>query len=133
MTLEQLMSPVVTEWIDNFNKRLNEGYTCTSEEHMEQFEKWFIENEDRINESVKEHNVLNEGRFDDVWGDDDKKEDEPIEEEPVEDEPVSEPESEPVVEKPKTTSKGKVKVTNSKKNPYNNVFNAVNSIYKAID
>ena len=42
MTLEQLLSPVVMDWIEN-NDHLSD----------EQFEKWLVENEDIINESVK--------------------------------------------------------------------------------
>ena len=58
MTLEQLMSPKVTEWIDNYNHQINEGHVYSDEKLFEDFDKWFVQNEDAINKSIKS---VNEG------------------------------------------------------------------------
>lgn len=46
MTLEQLLSPAVFEWT-------NEHEHLPDDQLLKEFDKWFVENEDLINESVK--------------------------------------------------------------------------------
>ena len=46
MTIEQLLSPAVMEW-SKANRHLSK------EQSLKEFDKWFAENEDLINESVK--------------------------------------------------------------------------------
>ena len=46
MTLEQLLSPAVFEWTDKHEH-------LPDDQLLEEFDKWFVENEDLINESVK--------------------------------------------------------------------------------
>ena len=46
MTLEQLLSPAVLEWNNN-HKHLPE------EQLLNEFNKWIVDNEEQINESVK--------------------------------------------------------------------------------
>ena len=46
MTLEQLLSPAVLEWTKN-HEHLPDDLL------LKEFDKWFVENEDLINESVK--------------------------------------------------------------------------------
>ena len=46
MTLEQLLSPAVWEWTKN-HEHLPDDLL------LKEFDKWFVENEDLINESVK--------------------------------------------------------------------------------
>ena len=156
MTLEQLVSPAVTEWIDNYNKRLNEGLEYSSSKVMEEFESWFCENEDKINESVKNSEpveIITEGRFDGAFDDDEEDEDGDGDDSPVDgeierDEDVTEEDDEDESSKevtgadPETESeiedevsrdpRAKFKVSNTKKNPSKNVFNVVNTLYEKI-
>lgn len=46
MTLEQLLSPAVFEWT-------NEHKHLPDDQLLKEFDKWIVENEDLINESVK--------------------------------------------------------------------------------
>ena len=46
MTLEQLLSPAVFEWT-------NEHEHLPDDQLLKEFDKWIVENEDLINESVK--------------------------------------------------------------------------------
>ena len=46
MTLEQLLSPAVLEWT-------NEHEHLPDDQLLKEFDKWIVENEDLINESVK--------------------------------------------------------------------------------
>mgnify|MGYP003451671718 CR=1 FL=1 len=46
MTLEQLLSPAVFEWT-------TEHEHLPDDQLLKEFDKWFVENEDLINESVK--------------------------------------------------------------------------------
>lgn len=144
MTLEQLMSPKVTEWIDNYNKKLNEGQTYSDDKFFEEFDEWFVQNEKEINESLKS---INEGKFDDLFDDDDEGEGSSddrkteIEDDPdvsstsdddsEPDIPADEPE-EPEDEEPVSHDpRAKHKVNNSK-NPRRNVFSVVNTLYEKI-
>ena len=113
MTLEQLISPKVTEWINNYNIRLNEGKHYSNEELFNDFDKWFIDNENEINESIKTQK-MNESVYDELFDDD---------EEPVDEEPVD--------EEPHHTSHKKFFVDNSN-NPRRNIFKVVNILYDKI-
>jgi hypothetical protein len=46
MTLEQLLSPAVWEWTKNHEH-------LPDDQLLKEFDKWIVENEDLINESVK--------------------------------------------------------------------------------
>lgn len=77
MTLEQLKSPMVLDWIFGYDDRVNEGL-CTSDDFVNDFTNWFREHENQINESI-ENNKLNESKGDDDFDelfDDDEDEDE---------------------------------------------------------
>ena len=129
MTLEQLMSPKVTEWIDRYNRQLNEGKVNQSdEEFFADFENWFNKNENKINESVKNSQRLNEGVFSDLF---DEEEESPEEEPFKDDEPETlddeDDEDEAVSHDPRV----KHRVDNSK-NSKRNVFNVVNILYEKI-
>lgn len=50
MTLEQLLSPAVFEWT-------TEHEHLPDDQLLKEFDKWFVENEDLINESVKNNIV----------------------------------------------------------------------------
>lgn len=153
MTLEQLLSPAVTEWIDNYNKSLNEGLEYSSAKVVEDFESWFNENEDAINESVKNSEpieIITEGRFDGAFDDDDDEDDSPVDGEIERDEDATEDgdeeETEPTKEvtgaDPETEAeiedevsrdpRAKFKVSNAKRNPSKNVFNVINTLYEKI-
>ena len=133
MTLEQLVSPKVTEWIDNYNRRLNEGKVNQSDdEFFADFEDWFNKNEKEINESVKTGQRLNEskdddGVFSDLFDEEDIEEESPFEEDPEDEKTTEEDETEIVSHDPRA----KHKVDNSK-NSKRNVFNVVNILYEKI-
>ena len=46
MTLEQILSPAVMDWIQ-------ENDNLPKEQVIQEFDKWLVENEETINESVK--------------------------------------------------------------------------------
>lgn len=136
MTLEQLISPKVTEWIDNYNKRINEGHRCDSTEYLKEFDEWFGTHEDEINESVRSSKVLNEGAFSELF-DDEEDEETPekvdTDEEIPEEMPTKEAEEEIEAEVEESEAlKSKFRVTNSMKDPNKNVFNVVNTLYEKI-
>lgn len=62
MTREQLLCPMVLHWGPNFRKKLEESHvSMTKEERLLEFDKWFDENIDAINESISnKNNKLNE-------------------------------------------------------------------------
>lgn len=143
MTLEQLLSPQVAEWLENHNKKINEGYKCTNEDFFNEFDKWFRVHESEINDYVK----LNEGAFSDMFDDDDDEDETESEtddrkteiesdetESDIEPDSVDEPESEDpddeldVVER---SPKSKHRVDNSK-NSKRNIFKVVNILYDKI-
>ena len=150
MTLDQLLSPQVLDWIDNYNDRLNESNQSeiNYDGMFEEFEKWFTENEESINESIKK--PLNEGAFDAIFDEEDEEdEEEKSEGDEDEDEEISitEPEPEPVTgevegdededededgEEISLDPKAKVKVENLSKSPRKNVFKVVNAMYEQI-
>lgn len=56
MTIEQLLCPAVIRWESEFRKHLNESNISMSDEEMDAaFDKWLVENEELINQSVKDN------------------------------------------------------------------------------
>lgn len=142
MTLEQLMSPKVTEWIDNYNHQINEGHVYSDEKLFEDFDKWFVQNEDAINKSIKSVNEGDGKAFAALFDDDEDEEvsdkdddksspftdmdDEP--EETIPDEPEEDEEEEDTVSH---DPRSRHRVDNSK-NSKRNVFKVVNILYEKI-
>ena len=62
MTIEQLLCPAVIRWEAEFRKHLNESNISMSEDEIDaEFDKWLVENEELINQSVKDNiNHINE-------------------------------------------------------------------------
>lgn len=138
MTLEQLLSPAVWEW-NQANKHLPE------EQMLEEFNKWVVDNENQINESVQNNldeineyiergiantRLLMESADDIDWNFDDIEETEG--EEPISGEIESEGDEKPI-EEPEETIAGKIILTNSTKHPQTNVYNAINSLYEFLE
>lgn len=143
MTLEQLLSPAVWEW-NQANKHLPE------EQLLTEFNKWIVDNKNQINESVKNNfdeineyiergkaqtRLLMESTDEIDWDDMDfdeidnmpEKEDEPISGE------VESEGEEKTVDDVEETISGKIILTNSKKHPQTNVYNAINSLYDFLE
>lgn len=56
MTIEQLLCPAVIRWEAEFRKHLNESNISMSEDEIDaEFDKWLVENEELINQSVKDN------------------------------------------------------------------------------
>ena len=145
MTLEQLLSPAVWEW-SQANKNLPE------EQLLNEFNKWIVENEELINESVKNNldeineyiergkentRLLMENTSDEIdWDNMDfddidtmpEKEDEPISGKSDDDD-----DDETTIDEPEETIAGKIILTNSTKYPQTNVYNAINSLYDFLE
>lgn len=142
MTLEQLLCPAVFEWYESFKSRLNESNTQMTADQIEnEFDKWLIENEDKVNESVnenrkefneslqesiKEYKKLNEGLFDDIvdgTDDADIQKDEPLS--------IEDTEKDSSTTKSKTSIVAAIKLSSSTKAPADrNVFVAINNLVK---
>lgn len=144
MTLEQLLSPAVWEW-NQANKDL------PKEQLLKEFNKWIVDNEEQINESVKNNldeineyiergkentRLLMESTSDEIdW---DNMDFDAIDDAPEkDDEPISgrdgDESDETPIEEPEETIAGKIILTNSTKHPQTNVYNAVNSLYKFLE
>lgn len=144
MTLEQLLSPAVWEW-NQANKDL------PKEQLLKEFNKWIVDNEEQINESVKNNldeineyiergkentRLLMESTSDEIdW---DNMDFDAIDDEPEkDDEPISgkseDEDDETHIEEPEETIAGKIILTNSTKHPQTNVYNAVNSLYDFLE
>ena len=143
MTLEQLLSPAVWEW-SQANKHL------PKEQLLNEFNKWVVDNEELINESVKnnfdeinEHiergmantRLMLESKdedfdFDSMDFDDVEKDDTPTE--PISGK-VDDEDGDKPIDEPEETIAGKIILTNSKKNPHTYVYNAVNSLYDYLE
>lgn len=143
MTLEQLLSPAVWEWTQA-NKNLPE------EQLLTEFNKWIVDNEEQINESVKNNleeinEYIERGKtatrllmekteeldwdsmnFDDLEGEPEKTE-----------EPISgnteDGSDETPAEETEETIAGKIILSNSTKHPQTNVYNAINSLYDFLE
>lgn len=144
MTLEQLLSPAVWEW-NQANKDL------PKEQLLKEFNKWIVDNEEQINESVKNNldeineyiergkentRLLMESTSDEIdW---DNMDFDAIDDAPEkDDEPISgrdgDEGDETPIEEPEETIAGKIILTNSTKHPQTNVYNAVNSLYDFLE
>ena len=56
MTIEQLLCPAVIRWEAEFRKKLNESNIEMSDDEIDaEFDKWLVENEKFINQSVKDN------------------------------------------------------------------------------
>ena len=150
MTLEQLISPAVWEWT-NKHKHLPD------EQMINEFDKWLVENEEMINESVKNNiDLINEcietgkknsrlliekneddidlGNMDfDSFDDVKDKSDKPISGS-IEDEHVDDTTVEPEETEAEETISGKLILRDPDEAKVDrlNVFNAVNSVYNAM-
>ena len=62
MTIEQLLCPAVIRWESEFRQKLNESNIEMSDDEIDtEFDKWLVENEKLINQSVKDNiNHINE-------------------------------------------------------------------------
>jgi MoxR-like ATPase len=139
MTLDQLLSPAVMEWLDGYNQRLEEGHS--NKDFLVEFDEWFVQNEDKINKSIKS-NKLNEGRFDSMFDDDeeepseggdDTRKTEIVEPDTDEDEDGDEDETseEPEEVELSADPRSRIVVDNTSSSK-RNVFKVVNAIYDVI-
>lgn len=150
MTIEQLLCPAVIRWESEFRKKLNESNIEMSEDEIDaEFDKWLVENEELINQSVKDNidhinetiernrikvsKKLNEKfdfGFDDEDfanedGEDEAKSEEPVVEEPEEKIDPDEPEE-------KRSITGAMKLVDKKDSKYN-VFGVINDFYDMVE
>ena len=149
MTIEQLLCPAVIRWEAEFRKHLNESNISMSEDEIDaEFDKWLVENEELINQSVKDNidhinetiernrqkfsKKLNE-KFDFGFDDDDfanedgedtKKSEEPDIEEPEEKIDPEEPEERSIT--------GATKLVDKKDSNYN-IFSVINDFYDMVE
>ena len=144
MTIEQLLCPAVIRWEAEFRKNLNESNISMSEDEIDvEFDKWLVENEDLINQSVKDNidhinetiernrqkfsKKLNE-KFD-FGFDDDNFANEDDEEEPD----IEEPEEKIDPEEPEERSiTGATKLVDKKDSNYN-IFSVINDFYDMVE
>ena len=144
MTIEQLLCPAVIRWEAEFRKHLNESNISMSEDEIDaEFDKWLVENEELINQSVKDNiNHINETiernrqkfskklneKFD-FGFDDDNFANEDDEEEPD----IEEPEEEFDPEEPEVRSiTGATKLVDKKDSDYN-IFSVINDFYDMVE
>lgn len=144
MTIEQLLCPAVIRWEAEFRKHLNESNISMSEDEIDaEFDKWLVENEELINQSVKDNiNHINETiernrqkfskklneKFD-FGFDDDNFANEDDEEEPD----IEEPEEEFDPEEPEVRSiTGATKLFDKKDSDYN-IFSVINDFYDMVE
>ena len=144
MTIEQLLCPAVIRWEAEFRKHLNESNISMSEDEIDaEFDKWLVENEELINQSVKDNidhinetiernrqkfsKKLNE-KFD-FGFDDDNFANEDDEEEPD----IEEPEEKIDPEEPEVRSiTGATKLVDKKDSNYN-IFSVINDFYDMVE
>ena len=144
MTIEQLLCPAVIRWEAEFRKHLNESNISMSEDEIDaEFDKWLVENEELINQSVKDNiNHINETiernrqkfskklneKFD-FGFDDDNFANEDDEEEPD----IEEPEEKIDPEEPEERSiTGATKLVDKKDSNYN-IFSVINDFYDMVE
>ena len=147
MTIEQLLCPAVIRWEAEFRKHLNESNISMSEDEIDaEFDKWLVENEELINQSVKDNidhinetiernrqkfsKKLNE-KFDFGFDDDNfaNEDDEDDEEEPD----IEEPEEKFDPEEPEVRSiTGATKLVDKKDSDYN-IFSVINDFYDMVE
>ena len=145
MTIEQLLCPAVIRWEAEFRKHLNESNISMSEDEIDaEFDKWLVENEDLINQSVKDNidhinetiernrqkfsKKLNEkfdfGFDDDGFANEDDEDDEAKIEEPEEKIDPEEPEERSIT--------GATKLVDKKDSNYN-IFSVINDFYDMVE
>lgn len=144
MTIEQLLCPAVIRWEAEFRKKLNESNIEMSDDEIDaEFDKWLVENEELINQSVKDNiNHINETiernrqkfskklneKFDFGFDDDDFA-NEDDEEEPD----IEEPEEKIDPEEPEERSiTGATKLVDKKDSNYN-IFSVINDFYDMVE
>lgn len=144
MTIEQLLCPAVIRWEAEFRKKLNESNIEMSDDEIDaEFDKWLVENEELINQSVKDNiNHINETiernrqkfskklneKFD-FGFDDDNFANEDDEEEPD----IEEPEEKIDPEEPEERSiTGATKLVDKKDSNYN-IFSVINDFYDMVE
>ncbi len=144
MTIEQLLCPAVIRWEAEFRKKLNESNIEMSDDEIDaEFDKWLVENEELINQSVKDNidhinetiernrqkfsKKLNE-KFDFGFDDDD------FANEDGEDEAnIEEPEEKIDPEEPEVRSiTGATKLVDKKDSNYN-IFSVINDFYDMVE
>lgn len=144
MTIEQLLCPAVIRWEAEFRKKLNESNIEMSDDEIDaEFDKWLVENEELINQSVKDNidhinetiernrqkfsKKLNE-KFDFGFDDDD------FANEDGEDEAnIEEPEEKIDSEEPEVRSiTGATKLVDKKDSNYN-IFSVINDFYDMVE
>lgn len=145
MTIEQLLCPAVIRWEAEFRKHLNESNISMSEDEIDaEFDKWLVENEELINQSVKDNidhinetiernrqkfsKKLNEkfdfGFDDDEFANEDGEDEEPDIEEPEEKIDPEEPEVRSIT--------GATKLVDKKDSNYN-IFSVINDFYDMVE
>ena len=144
MTIEQLLCPAVIRWEAEFRKKLNESNIEMSADEIDaEFDKWLVENEELINQSVKDNiNHINETiernrqkfskklneKFDFGFDDDnfanEDDEDEANIEEPEEKIDPEEPEERGIT--------GATKLVDKKDSNYN-IFSVINDFYDMVE
>ena len=145
MTIEQLLCPAVIRWEAEFRKHLNESNISMSEDEIDaEFDKWLVENEELINQSVKDNiNHINEtiernrqkfskklnekfdfGFDDDGFANEDDEDDEAKIEEPEEKIDPEEPEERSIT--------GATKLVDKKDSNYN-IFSVINDFYDMVE
>ena len=148
MTIEQLLCPAVIRWEAEFRKKLNESNIEMSADEIDaEFDKWLVENEELINQSVKDNidhinetiernrqkfsKKLNEkfyfGFDDDNFAnedDDTKTPEESVIEEPEEKIDPEEPEERSIT--------GATKLVDKKDSNYN-IFSVINDFYDMVE
>lgn len=147
MTIEQLLCPAVIRWEAEFRKHLNESNISMSEDEIDaEFDKWLVENEELINQSVKDNidhinetiernrqkfsKKLNE-KFDFGFDDDNfaNEDDEDDEDEAN----IEEPEEKIDPEEPEERSiTGATKLVDKKDSNYN-IFSVINDFYDMVE
>ena len=150
MTIEQLLCPAVIRWESEFRKKLNESNIEMSDDEIDaEFDKWLVENEELINQSVKDNidhinetiernrqkfsKKLNE-KFDFGFDDEDfaneDGEDESKPKEPV----IEEPEERIDPEEPEEVRgiTGAMHLIDQKNSKYN-VFGVINDFYDMVE
>ena len=144
MTIEQLLCPAVIRWEAEFRKKLNESNIEMSDDEIDaEFDKWLVENEELINQSVKDNidhinetiernrqkfsKKLNE-KFDFGFDDDNFANEDDEDEENIE-----EPEEKIDPEEPEVRSiTGATKLVDKKDSNYN-IFSVINDFYDMVE
>ena len=148
MTIEQLLCPAVIRWEAEFRKKLNESNIEMSADEIDaEFDKWLVENEELINQSVKDNidhinetiernrqkfsKKLNE-KFD-FGFDDDNFANEDDDTKTPEESVIEEPEEKIDPEEPEERSiTGATKLVDKKDSNYN-IFSVINDFYDMVE